>query len=211
MNERYQLYQQMHALAHQKRKEYAIETSPIDLLLLKKIYKNEGIKIHYSDGGIHSKFKNLRAAYFNDEDGCDVIVNKNLPREARIFSLTHELKHHYIDKDRLGRTVPCCLSYNDEPLMEICAQVFAAEFIWPEDHFIELVRKHGISLTNWSPDAIVYFKFASKMPVSYTFIVKRLERLIFIPKGACRNVKFRNLEYQLLGQPYYMRFKSIRK
>jgi Zn-dependent peptidase ImmA (M78 family) len=191
----------MKALARQKRLQYSLQEEPVSLSDIRKIYKAEGIKIKIQDRGL----KNLKAAYFNDDDGCDVLLNKKIPREPRIFALAHELKHHYVDRERLQTTVPCCLAYNEEPLIEKTAEVFAAEFIWPESQFIQSVRTFGITIANCTPESVVRFKRVHKdMPVSYRFIVKRLEWFRMISKGAFDKVRFKNLEYKIFGLPYYL-------
>lgn len=199
-NAAYELYQQMRLLATQKRQGYSVGTSPIDLVVIRNIYKAEGISIKLQDGGL----KNLKAAYFSDEDGCDVILNKKLPREVRIFALVHELKHHYCDRILLGTAVPCCIAYDVEPEREIAAEVFAAEFIWPQKDFCIAIQNFGLTKESCSPEKIVYFKKAAKMPVSYKFICKTLERLRIISKGSYKDIKFKKLEESIFGKPFYL-------
>jgi len=196
------LYQQMRELAREKRILYSIGTQqPLNLIIIRNIYKIERININHSRG----KLRNLRAAYYNDKDGCDVLLNSKLPREARIFSLCHELKHHFCDRNLLSSTIPCLMAYGQEPEIEIAAEVFASEFIWPESNFKISAEAFGFKPSACSAEAIVYFKRATKMPVSYAFIRKSLERLGFIPKGKFADMKFKNLEYSIFGTPFYLR------
>src|SRR4051812_41955524 len=130
MSEVFEYYEQIKRLARQKKLLYLGEARYFGLREINKIYSAEGIKINYRDSG---GFKKLKAAYFHDADGVDVIINKKLPPEVRIFALIHELKHHYTDTDRLKGMVAC---YDEAPLIEKSAEVFAAEFIWPESMFL---------------------------------------------------------------------------
>ncbi len=202
MSRAFEYYEKMKSLARQKRDLYSIGQKIIGLSDIRRIYKTEGIKIYLADG----RSKNLRAAYYNDNDGCDVYLNGRLPKEARIFSLIHELKHHYEDRARLQTTVPCCLKYGQEPEIEISAEIFAAEFIWPEQEFRQAVQGYGITSANCCPERVVHFKRTFTMPVSYTFIVKRLEWFGIIPKGKFNKVKFKNLEYLIYGKPFFLRY-----
>src|SRR5581483_10417288 len=82
-------YQQMRVLALEKRAQHHVETSSLNLLTMQRIYKEEGIRIDRWD----LKGRKIRAAYFCDDGDCSVLLNKNLPREPKLFSLAHELKH----------------------------------------------------------------------------------------------------------------------
>ena len=81
----------------------------------------------------------------------------------------HELKHHFTDADKLKGVVAC---YDLEPYIEKSAEVFAAEFLWPETIFKKDIIDFGINVTNYTPEKIVRFKRHYDMPVSYTFIKK---------------------------------------
>lgn len=197
----YEYYEQMKQLARQKKLLYLGEARYFGLREINKIYKTEGIKINYRDS---KNFKKLKAAYFQDADGTDVLINKDLPKEVRLFALIHELKHHYTDSDRLKGEVYC---YGEEPYVEKAAEVFAAEFIWPETMFFNDLRAFGMTKANCIPEKIVRFNRYFKMPVNYIFIRKRLERLRIIPKGAFSDVKFTKLEYEIFGPPFYLRYR----
>ena len=187
-------------LAQEKRQLFDIKTGDVSLSKLRSIYKQEGIRIDQT----HLKIRNLRAAYFNDTNGCSVLLNKKLPKPAKIFSLTHELKHHYLDKQKLGEGIFCSLSYGNEPLIEKTAEVFAAEFIWPQDEFLSVANSFGIKI-GCLPEEIISFKRSITLPISYKFLQKRLEFFNFISKGQYKNVKFQKLERDLYGIPFYLR------
>lgn len=194
----YDYYEQTKLLARQKKNLYLGEARYFGLREIKKIYTTEGIRIHYKDQGL----KKLKAAYFNDVDGVDVLVNKKLPSDVRLFALVHELKHHYADSDGLKGIIAC---YDEQPHIEKSAEVFAAEFIWPEAMFLQDMNDFGLTKMNCTPEKIINFKRRYDMPVNYIFIRKRLEWFSIISKGAFADVKFINLEYQIHGVPFYLR------
>lgn len=194
-------YEIAKSLAREKRLLYSVQSERVNLTALRKIYTQEGIKIKLAEP---RKLRNLKAAYFNDEDGIDVFLNPKLPNEAKLFALVHELKHHYIDAN--GEGVWSCLkSYGDEPIIEKTAEVFAAEFIWPENDFITSISDYGITRVNCTAENVINFKRAIKIPVSYMFIKKRLEWFKLIDKGSMNNVKFQTLEREMYGLPFYLR------
>lgn len=196
-------YETAKGLAREKRLLYSVDSKKINLSGLRKIYKQEGVKITLDAS---QKLRNMKAAYFNDEDGVDVFLNPKLPIEARLFALVHELKHHYLDAN--GESVWSCLkAYNEEPLVEKTAEVFAAEFIWPESDFQSNISDFGITKENCTPENVIGFKRAMRIPVSYMFIKKRLEWFKLIDKGSFDKIKFQTLEHKIYGLPFYLRYR----
>ncbi|KKR51808.1 MAG: hypothetical protein UT89_C0006G0007 [Parcubacteria group bacterium GW2011_GWE1_40_20] len=198
------MYEDIKLLAKEKRGLYSIQSNLVSLSLLRKIYKTEGIKISYSFPTM--KLRNLRAAYFNDGNDVEVLLKKGLPDEAKIFSLVHELKHHYVDRKLIGTGTSCNLSsYDSQPEIEKAAEIFAAEFIFPEQEFLQTIKDYGITPQNIQPEFVVkYKKRLGNIPISYTFLKKRLEWFKFIPKGAYDKIKFKKLEYEICGVPFYL-------
>src|SRR6185503_4476429 len=92
---RSEYYQQCRALAQTKRYEHAVVTASLNLVVMARIYKKEGIAID------RRKLKGYRikAAYYCDDGECSVLLNTSPPREPRLFALAHELKHHYLDQE----------------------------------------------------------------------------------------------------------------
>lgn len=199
------LYKIVKALALEKRAKFGVNKDNIGLAKLREIYKIEGIKIHLKDEGL----KTIRAAYFNDQNGCDVLLNSSLPKEVRIFSLAHELKHHYLDRDILKSEI-LTMEYGAEPLIEKTAEVFAAQFVWPEDDFYTEADNFGLC-SSCSPEDIVNFKRYSNMPVSYKFVTKRLEWFNIIQKGSIDKEHFQILEWKMYGKPFYLQNKAKKK
>ena len=92
------------------------------------------------------------------------------------------------------------------------AEVFAAEFIYPEKEFAQDVKSLGIS--TWDIDDVVRFKRElCRAKVSYTFIKKRLGRMRLVSADQFDGVKFQKREDELYGIPFYKqaRFRQRRK
>lgn len=191
-------YEELKLLARQKRAEHSVDTSAIGLREVRSIYKAESIRIDY-----YPLPYKIKALYMCDEDDCTVALQRRLPDEPKLFALIHELKHHYCDREALGSGIIHCGDYDANELIEKGAEVFAAEFIYPEAEFAtDLAR---LNLRFREPLDVVTLKQACKAKVSYKFICKRLERLGHIASGQFDNVQFKKLEEQMFGVPFYRR------
>ena len=126
-----------------------------------------------------------------------------IPEQPKLFALIHELKHHYCDRAALGSGIIHCGDYDRNELIEKGAEVFAAEFIYPEVEFAADFS-NVVAATPQAPH-IVEFKRSCKAKVSYRFICKRLERLGRISLGSFDAVHFQQLEDQIYGVPFYRR------
>lgn len=192
-------YREMQVLALAKRTEHKVETASLDLPFIKKIYKAEGIKIDY----LEFKSRKIRAAYFCDEGDYSVALNKTLPRAPKLFSLAHELKHHYADQQLIQSGQIKCGDYNAAKTIEIGAEVFAAEFIYPENEMRALAEYLGINSLMCNPKKVVEFKRTCPAHISFTFILKRFERFGFIQAGEYSKIQFQKLEEEMYGLPIY--------
>lgn len=198
---RHAYYESLKALAREKRDAYGVETAAFGLREVRRIYKDEDIRIDYWP----LPYK-IKALYMCADGNCSVAIQRSLPEEPKLFALVHELKHHYCDRATLGSGVIHCGDYNANELIEKGAEVFAAEFIYPEREFAEDIRVLGI--TSWTPEHIVHLKRRCKAKASYTFLCKRLERLALIGRGQFNNVQFRKLEERIYGVPFYRRSRA---
>lgn len=195
---RHAYYEEMKLLARQKRAEHGVDTATLGLRELRRIYKIEAIRIDY-----YPLPYKIKALYMCDDGDCSVALQRRLPDEPKLFALIHELKHHYRDREALGAGVIHCGDYDANELIEKGAEVFAAEFIYPEAEFAEDITDLNLSFRD--PADIVNVKQACKAKVSYTFICKRLERLGRIAAGQFNGVQFQKLEEQLCGVPIWRR------
>ena len=194
-------YQGLKALAAAQRRHYGVQTHNFGLREVRGIYKNEGIRLD-----LWSLPSKVKAVYMCDDDDFSVAVQESLPYEPKLFALIHELKHHYTDRDQLNAGVIHCGDYNANELIEKGAEVFAAEFIYPEAEFVADVG--AMASMQWQPGDVVRFKRNCGAKVSFRFICKRLERIGCAAPNAFAGVAFRKLEDEMFGVPYYRRRRS---
>lgn len=195
-------------LAKAKRIEHSVSTSALNLPVIRRIYKSEGVKIDKWSFG-----SKIRAVYMFADGDASVAIKSGMPREPTLFSLAHELKHHFLDRELIQDGRLKCGDYNANEAIEIAAEVFAAEFIYPEDEFVACVDALGIQSGSCTPEDVVRLKRTCNAVVSYQFLSKRLLRLGYAKSGAFEKIKFQNLEEQMFGVPFYKSpyFKARRK
>jgi Zn-dependent peptidase ImmA (M78 family) len=205
---RSEYYASLRGLARSKRAEYGISTPSLNIAAVRRIYKAEGITVD-----LRSASPRIRAAYYCDEGDISVLVNKNLPKTPRLFAMVHELKHHYCDQELISSGEIQCGDYNANQVIEIGAEEFAAEFIYPEAEMRALVDDMGITAENCSAERVIKFKRKCPAQVSYQFLTKRFERLGLCAKGTFAGVQFQKREEELYGRPFYKQtwFKDHRK
>lgn len=191
-------YDDLKALAQEKRAHYEVDTAVFGLREVRRIYRAENIQIDYWP----LPYK-IKAMYMCGDDDISVAVQKSLPDEPKIFALVHELKHHYRDRAIINNGRLICGDYNANELLEKGAEVFAAEFIYPEDEFAADISRLGIS--TWAAESVVMLKKNCKAKVSYKFLCKRLHRLGLIANGQFDKVQFVKLEERMFGVPFYRR------
>ena len=191
-------YEDLKFLARQKRAKYRVNTAAFGLSQVRVIYKEEGIRIDH-----WPLPRKIKALYVCADGDCSVALQPTLPYEPKLFALIHELKHHYRDRQALGEHLFHCGDYDANELIEKGAEVFAAEFIYPEVEFAEDLENLGITIREASN--IVELKRNCKAKVSYHFIRKRLERLGLIASGQFDGVQFQKLEDSIYGAPFYRR------
>lgn len=201
-------YQQCRALAQAKRAEHSVVTPLLNLLVMAQIYKKEGIALDRRK----LSGNRIKAAYYCDDRECSVLLNTSPPREPKLFALAHELKHHYLDRERILNGQIECGDYNANEIIEKGAEVFGAEFIYPEVEMRQLIGQMGITNLTCDARAIVEFKRACRACISYTFIVKRFARFGLCQQGVFAKVQFKKLEERIYGLPVYKResFKLAR-
>lgn len=193
MENRSKYYERMKARARAVRTEHGLMTARVTLSDLRKIYKKEGVRIdlwpHFS--------QRLRGAYFNDQLGPSVAINSRLPNDPRAFTMAHELKHHLEDR---SESVSFCSSDNDKEMLEIGAEVFAAELLFPEQMFLDLFSSRTCTARE-----LVELKRSTGTSLSYKGLAKRAEFLGLVTKGSLAKVPWRKLEEQIYGVPFYRR------
>lgn len=199
---RFEYYEQMKVLARNVRTEHGLTTPRVLRSDLRRVYKKYGIRIDLWP----YRFKQLRGAYFDDDLGPTVMIARHLPEEPRIFTMAHELKHHLTDR---GLLLYCDAS-NENEVIEIGAEIFAAELIFPEQDFVDHLRQMGISKGKCAPEILVRLKHETSTTLSYAGLAKRAVFLNFAHDGAFTNVKWKKLEEQIYGVPIYKRIRPQR-
>jgi Zn-dependent peptidase ImmA (M78 family) len=181
-------YYEMRELAQEVRARNGIEGPDVSMREMWKIYRVEGIEELYFRHG----FKQLRGAYFNDENGVTVLLAGGLPDEPTIFTMAHELKHHLVDSN--ARTV-LCRSDEQAQRIEIGAEVFAAELIYPEKDFVyDLFRLLRGMPRTVGPEILVELKRKTETSLSYAALAKRSVLLNLASETTFRDVRWGALE-----------------
>lgn len=198
---RFEEYEALKALAREVRQKHGVRTETLGLQVMRGVYRREGIHV---DLWKH-KLKKVQAAYMVVDGEAHVMLAGDQPAEPRLFSMAHELKHHYVDRDLARSPIGCLgqITYRSVPVIEIGANVFASEFLFPEQDF-ETWAGTIAAKGRCEPKHVVRMKRACPAKVSYAFIVKRLEHLRFIGDGEFDRVQFLNLEKEMFGDRYYI-------
>lgn len=207
---RFHYYEQMKELAREVRAEFGLDTPRVLRSHIRNIYREYDIKIDLWPAyeGQSCKFRNLRGAYFNDVLGATVIINRQLPQDPRIFTMAHELKHHLVDSNR---AVSYCGQDNVGAPIEIAAEIFAAELIYPENDFADRLIQMGVGYGKCNPEDLVRLKCETKTTLSYAGLEKRAIFMGFAVKGAFNGIQWKKLEEKIYGKPFYKRLGRKRR
>lgn len=193
-------YEQMKAKAAEIREKHEISGSRVLPSDIKTILKREGVKeiLRYNH------FTNIRGAYIIDNSKPIVVTNAKLPRDPYAFTLGHELKHHLLDSDA-GSSIICSRN-NERAVIEIGAEVFAAELLYPTQLFLlDFADRTGDPKAACTPELIVQLKMETDTTLSYTGLAKRAEFLRLAPQGSLKDVKWKKLQEKIYGPPKYYR------
>lgn len=202
---RSEYYEEMKQRARDLRTQYGFTSPRVMRSHMRQIYKDEGIKIDPWP----NKLKNLRGAYFFDEEiGPTVMIAKSLPDDPYIFTLGHELKHHIFDR---ARGLSPCAKTNESEMIEIGAEVFAAELIFPEQDFVATMKQMGVLQGACTNEHIVRIKHETRTTLSYMGLVKRAEFLGFAPSHFLQRSGWKALEERIYGEPVYKKYLSARR
>ncbi|MCL6560607.1 MAG: ImmA/IrrE family metallo-endopeptidase [Firmicutes bacterium] len=201
---RFAYYEKMKALARKVRGEHELSSFRVLKSDMRRIYKSYGIKI---DLWPHP-FKSLRGAYFNDELGPSVVLPRDLPVDPMVFTMAHELKHHLVDRNL---SLIYCDASNENEVIEIAAEIFAAELIFPERDFAECLEQMGIGKGECTPEVLVRLKRETETTLSYAGLAKRAEFLGFAAPGSLAKVRWKKIEEEIYGEPAYKRILRNRR
>jgi len=186
-------YYEMRDLALEVRARNEIEGADLSMREMWKVYRAEGIEeFHFRRG-----FTQLRGAYFNDECGVTVLLAGGLPDEPTIFTMAHELKHHLVDS-KVGTLL--CRTDDQSRRIEIGAEVFAAELIYPEKDFVyDLFRLLRGMPQSVNGETLVELKRKTETTLSYAALAKRSVLLGLADEITFRAVRWGELERKTSG------------
>ena len=181
-------YEDLKVLARQVRAENGLSSPRVLPGDLMRIYAKHGIEVDEWP----YRFRNLRGAFINDELGTTVMLAKGLPRDPMVFTMAHELKHFFRDRD-LG--ISYCDQSNLNKSLEIGAEIFAAELIFPDRDFVSYMTRMGIRTNQCLPKNLVQLKRQTGTTLSYAGLAIKAERLGFAPSYSLTTIKtWRRLE-----------------
>jgi Zn-dependent peptidase ImmA (M78 family) len=200
-------YESMREAARSIRLRYGLEGPRVMKSHLRQIYRDEGVRIVlWPRQGDPRNLRNLRGVY-TDDGTPTVMIARKLPAEQQIFTMGHELKHHLFDRRRLSY---CDLSKQNTAI-EIAAEVFAAELIFPQQLFIDFMERAGIEHGQCTKEDIVRLKMSTGTTLSYAGLIKSATRTHFCAEGAFDGVKFVKLQYEMFGEPLHKVLHRRRK
>ena len=181
-------YEDLKALARQVRAEHGLSSPRVLPGDLMRIYAKYGIVLDQWP----YRFRNLRGAFINDHLGTTIMIAKGLPQDPMVFTMAHELKHFFRDRD-LG--ISYCDQSNLNKTLEVGAEIFAAELLFPDRDFIEQMKMMGIRTNQCLPKTLIRLKRKTGTTLSYAGLAIKAEWLGFAPAHSLTTIKtWRRLE-----------------
>jgi Zn-dependent peptidase ImmA (M78 family) len=179
---------ELRALARRIRSENGLISARVLQTDLRRIYFNYGIEIDYWP----YPFKTIRGAFMCDDIGTTVMLAQNLPNDPMVFTMAHELKHYLTDRHLK-------LSYCDQSAfskaIEIGAEVFASEFLFPDHIFIEYMNRLNVKRNQCTQQTLVELKLKTRTTLSYAGLAIKAERLHYAPSRSLTRLRgWRNVE-----------------
>ena len=181
-------YEDLKQLARQVRAENGLSSPRVLASDLMRIYAKHGIVVDEWP----YRLRNLRGAFINDHLGATVMLAKGLPQDPMVFTMAHELKHFFRDRD-LG--ISYCDQSNLNKSLEVGAEIFAAELLFPDRDFISYMRMMRIGGDQCLPKTLIVLKRKTGTTLSYAGLAIKAERLGFAPSHSLTTIKtWRKLE-----------------
>ena len=181
-------YEDLKALARQVRAENGLTSPRVLPSDLMRIYNKHGIVLDQWP----YRFKHLRGAFIHADLGTTIMVAKGLPQDPMVFTMAHELKHFFRDRD-LG--ISYCDVSNLNKSLEIGAEIFAAELLFPDRDFTAEMRMMGVRTNQCLPKTLIRLKRKTGTTLSYAGLAIKAERLGYAPAHSVTTIKtWRRLE-----------------
>lgn len=197
---RTEYYHIVKAKAREIRAEFGITGAQIRLSQIKEICKKLGIRVEYWQG----KLRVVRGVYTCDDGPC-IMVSKLLPDEQKIFTIAHELKHHFFDQDVSHPSFP------EKAALEISAEIFAVELIFPDAEFLSFTAAMGIVPSGGTARDIILLKNGSQTCLSYGSLAKRMVFHGLATPESVNKVPWIKLAEEVLGEPAHKRIQRLRQ
>ena len=179
---------ELKALARRIRAENDLTSARVLQTDLRRIYFKYGIEIDYWP----YPFKTIRGAFMCDDIGTTVMLAQNLPNDPMVFTMAHELKHYLTDRHL---KVSYCEQSNITRAIEIGAEVFASELLFPDHLFVEYMNRMNVNRHQCTQLALVELKLTTRTTLSYAGLAIKAERLNYArPRSLTKLKGWRNLE-----------------
>ena len=175
-------YEDLKLLAREVRAEHGLLSPRVLPSDLRRIYAHYGIEVDEWP----YRFRNLRGAFINDHLGATVMLAKGLPQDPMVFTMAHELKHFFRDRD-LG--ISYCDQSNLNKSLEVGAEIFAAELLFPDRDFISHMSAMGIRRDQCLPKTLIQLKRKTGTTLSYAGLAIKAERLGYAPSHSLTTIK----------------------
>jgi Zn-dependent peptidase ImmA (M78 family) len=117
-----------------------------------------------------------------------------------VFTMGHELKRHLTES---GSSLSYCDTSNQSDPVEIGAEIFAAELIYPDDDFRLDLEQMKIAPGKCTPEMLVKLKHETRTTLSYAGLAKRAEFMGFAAEGSLYKVKWKKIEEDIYGEPIH--------
>lgn len=187
-------YEDLKVLARRVRAEHGLSSPRVLASDLMRIYAQHGIIVDEWP----YRFRNLRGAFINDHLGTTVMLAKGLPRDPMVFTMAHELKHFFRDRD-LG--ISYCDQSNLNKSLEVGAEIFAAELLFPDRDFVAHMEMMGIRRDQCLPKSLIHLKQKTGTTLSYAGLAIKAERLGYAPAHSLTTIKTWRRFEGLYGAP----------
>jgi Zn-dependent peptidase ImmA (M78 family) len=175
-------YEDLKQLARQVRAKFGLQSPRVVESDLRRIYEKNGIVI---DDWPY-RLRNLRGAFISDHLGTTVMLASGLPQDPKVFTMAHELKHFYRDR-HLG--ISYCDQSNLGKTLEIGAEIFAAELLFPDKDFMAHMRALRVGTNQCLPRTLVRLKQKTRTTLSYAGLAIKAERLGYAPPRSLTTIK----------------------
>ena len=114
------------------------------------------------------------------------MLASGLPQDPKVFTMAHELKHFYRDR-HLG--ISYCDQSNLGKTLEIGAEIFAAELLFPDKDFMTQMRLMRVGTNQCLPRTLVRLKQKTRTTLSYAGLAIKAERLGYAPPRSLTTIK----------------------